>query len=388
MREKNERLQELFNKGIPVYSYSKLDSWHSCKYNWYQSYVLHKRSKDNIYSKIGSVIHDSLESLYIDNESLDIAKTKFNETVKECEGRGIKFPENPPTTKINYLRNMSHFFENYNKMDVLMKTEQFVLLKFPRIDNAIEDEDFIWIQMYIDSIIPEVDGDGNIKRLIVNDWKTSSKFDKDKLKKASKQLLIYKLGIEQQTKVTVSKIGWTMIKYAYCCYWTKGSKKVPSQLKKSMQERKDSVKWFQKKVVGDLISLGMDTIEAELLMGKAINKNDLSVLPKEIQDKYWIEDCFLEYEFSEEDLIECENWVINTVKHIEGIDDKLINYPPVEIGDKTSYFCHNLCGRPDCIHLIKYKNNNIDNFKKKKPEDAINNSTTDKKNLNLDSLFK
>lgn len=388
MREKNERLQELFDKGIPVYSYSKLDSWHSCKYNWYQSYILHKRSKDNIYSSIGSVIHDSLESLYVKNEPLNIAKIKFNEVVKECESKGIKFPENPPTTKINYLKNMNHFFDNYKKMDVLMKTEQFILLKLPRKEGATKDEDFIWIQMYIDSIIPEIDDENNIKAFIVNDWKTSSKFDKDKLKKASKQLLVYKLGLEQQIGVNVSTVGWTMLKYVYCCYKTKGSKKTPSQVKKSMQERKDSVKWFHKKIVSDLINCGMDTIEAELLMGKAINKNDLSLLPQEIQNKYWIEDCFLEYEATKEEIEGCKDWIINTVKEIEETENKVKNYPPIEIGDKTSYFCFNLCGRPDCIHLMKYKNDNIDNFKKKKTEDAINNTTADKKKFNLDNLFK
>lgn len=386
-REKNEKLEELFAKEIPVYSYSKLSSWYDCKYNWYQSYILHERSKDNIYSAIGSVIHDSLENIYHNKETLQEAKNNFNRTIRECEEKGIKFPENPPTTKINYIKNMNHFFENYKVMDTKMITEQFVLLKIPRFEGAKEDKDFIWIQMYIDSIIPVFKNEEFVS-VVVNDWKTSSKFDKEKLKKASKQLMVYKIGVEQSTGVEVSSIGWTMLKYCYCCYRTKGSKKTPSETKKSMQERKDSIKWFSKKIIGDLIKDGMDTIEAELLMGKAINQNTMTVLPQDIQDKYWIEDCFLEFEFDDELLKECKEWVINTVTEIELLEHKVENYPPVAIGDSNSFFCFNLCGRPNCIHLMKYKNENKDNFKKIKSENKINELSSDKKKFNLDNLFK
>ncbi|WP_346938259.1 PD-(D/E)XK nuclease family protein [uncultured Clostridium sp.] len=386
-REKNERLQKLFDKNIPVYSYSKLDAWDGCKYNWYHSYILHERSKDNIYSIIGGVIHDSLEDIYINKSTLQEAKNVFNKTVRESEEKGIKFPENPPTTKINYIKNMNNFFENYKVMDTKMITEQFVLLKIPRFDNAINDEDFIWIQMYIDSIMPVLKN-GEFSSVIINDWKSSSKFDKDKLRKASKQLLIYKMGVEQSTNVKVSSLGWTMLKYCYCCYRTKGSKTNPSQIKKSMQERKDSIKWFSKKIIGDLIKDGMDTIEAELLMGKAINQSTMSIFSKEIQDRYWIEDCFLECEFNDELIEDCEKWIIKTVTEIESIEHKIENYPSVEINDKTSYFCHNLCGRPNCIHLLKYKNDNKDNFKRLKSENKINKLSSNNKKLDLDSLFK
>lgn len=386
-REKNEKLQELFDKNIPVYSYSKLDSWDGCKYNWYHSYILHERSKDNIYSIIGSVIHDSLEDIYTNKSTLQEAKNIFNKTVRESEEKGIKFPDNPPTTKINYIKNMNNFFENYKIMDTKMITEQFVLLKIPRIDNAINDKDFIWIQMYIDSIMPVIENK-EFSSVIINDWKTSSKFDKDKLKKASRQLLIYKMGVEQSTNIKVSRLGWTMLKYCYCCYRTKGSKSNPSQIKKSMQERKDGIKWFSKKIIGDLIKDGMDTIEAELLMGKAINQSTMKIFPKNIQDRYWIEDCFLECNFDDELLEDCKKWIINTVTEIESIEHKIENYPNVDINEKTSYFCFNLCGRPNCIHLLKYKNDNKDNFKKTKSEDKINELSINKKKIDLDNLFK
>jgi len=389
-REINTRLQELLDKGIPVYSYSKLSSFSDgCKYNYYMSYILKERSNDNIYSGIGSVSHDSIENVYHKKETLAEAKVKFNNAIKEFESNGIKFPSDPPTTKSNYIKNMNHFFDNYKVLDTPMITEQFILLSIPRIKNATNDEDFIWIQMYVDSLMPIVDGE-EIVGICINDWKTSSKFDKEKLLVSSRQLLLYKMGVEQLTNVAASKLGWSMLKYVYCCYKTKGNKQNLPQIKKSMQERKDSVKFFFKKIVQDLIDSGIDTMEAELLAGRAVNHNTLSVLPQFIQDKYWIEDCFLEYEFNDEVMKECKEWIINVVNEIESISsDNVLNYPPVEINEKTRYFCFNLCGRPKCPYLLKYKHDNIDSYKKMKSEEKISNLTgTNNQFINLDSLFK
>jgi hypothetical protein len=388
-REENKELQSLFDRNIPVYSYSKLSSWNECKYNWYMSYVLHKRSKDNIYSALGGNCHDSLEGLYNGKNDFVEAKKSFNNKLKEVEKMGIKFPKEPPTTRTNYITNMNHFFDTYKKMDTKMITEQFVLLKLPRFDEAKEDEDFIWIQMYVDSIIPVYE-EGKFTSVIINDWKTSSKFDKHKLLKASRQLLLYKIGVEQNTGTPVSKIGWTMLKYVYCCYRTKGSKKNPPVVKKSIQQRKDCVKYFYKKIVNDLIAQGMDTIEAELLVGKAVNQNSFEVLPLDIQKKYWIEDCFLEYEFNDEIIKDCMKWVIDTVHDIEKIaETKIKDYPPVIIDEKSSYFCFNLCGRPDCVYLMKYKQDNANKFKKDKKEEQLNKEIGNvSAKINLDALFK
>lgn len=381
----NDKLKELLEKKIPVYSYSKLTTFEQCKYNYYKGYVLKEKSKDNIYSIIGSVIHDGIEKVYTEDRDIKETEKEFLQCIKEASDKGIVFPENPPTTKINYIKNMTHFFNNYKKLDTKMITEQFVLLSIPRFKDAVNDEDYIWMQMYIDSIYPiydELDGKKKLVSVIVNDWKTSSKFDKEKLKKASKQLLLYKIGVEQSTGVPVSKIGWTMLKYVYCCsYGAKG------QIKKSaLVERKDSVKYFYKSIVKDLIKNGMDTMEAELLVGKCVSNNSFEFLPKEIQNKYWIEDCFLEFEFNDDIVEETKRWVIDVVNEIESLGKVEFNYPPIEICQKTAYFCNVLCGRPNCKYLIKYNNDNRDNFKKEKKEEEINNKMG-KAKIDLDSLF-
>ncbi|NFV47168.1 hypothetical protein FDJ70_05690 [Clostridium botulinum] len=386
-RERNTKLQELFDKGIPVYSYSKLCSWHGCKYNYYQAYILHNRSKDNIYNSIGTVVHDDLEKIYHNKQTLEQAKQNFNNTIKECECNGIKFPSNPPTTKINYIKNMNHFFDNYKILNTQMQTEQFVLYKIPKIENPKGDEDYIWIQMYVDSIMPIYEN-GEFKSVIINDWKTSSKFTKKELLDKGRQLIIYKLGVEQMTGVPVSKVGWTMLKYVYSCYKTKGNKANPPKTKKSLQQRKDGVKFLKKRLVDEYINMGYDTIEAELTVGKMVNNNDLSLLPNELKNKYWIEDCFLEYEFDDGILEECNNWIKNTVKEIESTEINISNFPPKQITDDNNYFCFNLCGRPDCIHLLKYKQENANKFKKEQKTKDIDNKLKNKISMDIDSLFK
>lgn len=382
-REGNEKLKELFERGIPVYSYSKLDSFGGCKYNYYLGYILKERSKDNIYSLVGSVIHDGLEMVYKDDRDIKETEKEFLQCIKEASDKGIKFPENPPTTKTNYIKNMTHFFNTYKKMDTKMITEQFVLLSIPRVDNPKDDKDYIWIQMYIDSIYPiyeEKKGKKVLSSVVVNDWKTSSKFDKNKLKSASKQLILYKMGVEQSTGILVSKVGWTMLKYVYCCsYGAKGQVK-----RSSLVERKDSVKYFFKSLVKDLINSELDTIEAELLVGRCVSNNTLEYLPKEIKSKYWFEDCFLEFDFNDDIIEETKQWVLDTVNSIESCGNDINKFPSVEIGVKTSYFCNVLCGRPKCKYLIEYNNDNKDSYKKDIKEDD-----SKRKDLisRLDSLF-
>jgi hypothetical protein len=133
----------------------------------------------------------------------------------------------------------------------------------------------------------------------------------------------------------------------------------------------------------------MDVMAAEMLASTAVNQNSLLVLPQSIQDKYWIEDCFLECEFTNESVQECKEWIINTVNEIESItDQKVENYPPVEINDKKKYFCFNLCGRPKCPYLLKYKYDNIDTYKKNKSQEKIASIVGNNQIINLDSLFK
>ena len=64
-REKNTELQELFDKGIPVKRFSKLECMHGCLYEAYRTYILHDKANQlqNVYSILGGSTHDVLAEI-------------------------------------------------------------------------------------------------------------------------------------------------------------------------------------------------------------------------------------------------------------------------------------------------------------------------------------
>ena len=90
VREQQPELQELFKNNIPVYSYSKLNSFYGCLYNYYLTYIAHEKALDNIYSCIGGNVHDSIEAVYKGDMSLQEGKNRFIACVEECEKKGIR----------------------------------------------------------------------------------------------------------------------------------------------------------------------------------------------------------------------------------------------------------------------------------------------------------
>lgn len=56
-------LQALYDKGAQVYSYSKLSTIHDCPYNAYLTYIKPRDQCANVYSSLGTVVHDTLEGI-------------------------------------------------------------------------------------------------------------------------------------------------------------------------------------------------------------------------------------------------------------------------------------------------------------------------------------
>ena len=46
-----------------LYSFSKLNSFHQCEYQYYLNYILKEKGKQNVYGHLGGVIHDLCEQL-------------------------------------------------------------------------------------------------------------------------------------------------------------------------------------------------------------------------------------------------------------------------------------------------------------------------------------
>ncbi|TCJ01136.1 PD-(D/E)XK nuclease family protein [Cytobacillus praedii] len=242
---------------------------------------------------------------------------------------------------------------------------EIILEKSGFYNISIRDDEII-MQGYVDAIQPSEKGKPYIN---IIDWKTSSKFSGKKLDEAGRQLLMYKLGLESTTNLKVDKIMWFMIKYLYVCWKLKNG-----NMKKKMCNRGKWVSEMRKTLEKDMSNLDIAEFEIELLLDKAVEDNNLNCLPKEVQQKYSLEDCFVEYEATEEKVAELKQYVINTVYKIESKGKDSSEWKPVEITKYDSFYCATLCNhRGHCEYYKKFLNENSDSFEKKKDKFDLEN---------------
>jgi hypothetical protein len=349
-----EKLEELKKQGAKIYSYSRLGTIENCEYEYYNTYIKGDRGIDNVYTLLGSLIHQGIEDIYSDKSDISKFKKAYDNKLMELEMLGINFP----SEKIAYSwkKDVGHFVNNFNKIDKKMLLEKLFL---------IEIDDGVWIQGYIDAILPSDQGKPYVD---VYDWKSSSKFAGSKLQEAGRQLLLYKLGVEDNTNLKVDKVMWFMVKYIYVCNTQKNGK-----IKKKMCNRGKWVKEIKNPLEKALGELGIDDFELEMMMDKAIEDNNLKGLPQDIQDMFWLEDCIVEYDTSDENMNELKQYIRNTINKIESKDpNNEDDWTPVDINKSNSFYCSVLCGhRRTCKYYKQFLKDNADNFDKKEKRDEF-----------------
>lgn len=334
----NEKEQEFAKKlreeGHTLYSISRINTFNSCEYEYYNTYIKRKRGVGNVYSEMGTWIHDAIEKAYRDSE---FSRGKLNEglhvKLMELDFLGIDFPNE--SIKSSFTKDVDHFTKGFSLLD-----GNFILEKM-FITNISDD---IILLGYIDAIQEDSEG----KHHII-DWKTSSKFTGKKLKEAGRQLLVYKLGLEQNSDIKIESIKWSMLKYVNVCWNLKNG-----NIKKKMVNRGKIIKEMKKTIEKELLVSGMDEIEVGMLLMEAEQSNSMKGLPNFIKEKYWIEDCFVEYNSSEESTDEMKDYIIETVKkirskHIENEDD----WTPVDFKKDGTFYCNTLCSHRNTCPFIK-----------------------------------
>lgn len=343
-----ERLEKLKSEGKTVYSFSRLGTFNNCQFEYYNTYVLKNRGIDNCYTLMGSEVHDSLEGIYSGEINEAKLKTNYFNKLNELEVLGINFPNEK--IKNSWVADMNHFVNNFNKIESKMRLEELIVF---------EVKDGLYMQGYVDAILASEKGKPYVN---VYDWKTSSKFSGKKLQEAGRQLLMYKFGLEQTTPMIVDKVMWFMVKYIYVCSMQKNGK-----MKRKMCNRGKWVKEIMTQVEKELHKLDIDEFEREMIIDKALQDNSLECMPKEIQDKYWLEDCVVEYEITDEKIDELKNYIINTVNEIKTKNSEDVSdWKPREITKYDSFYCATLCGhRKSCQFYKKYLDENSNDFEKK-----------------------
>ena len=275
-------LQKLIDEGCEIYSISRLNTMAQCPYQAYLNYIEREQSKPNAWAILGGHIHDALESCIKDGADTSVIRKAIDRELVNLDMLGIDFPSE--SIRENWIKNMTMFADAFKTPKGEFETEQLILYQI---------DDKVWMQGYIDLLQHHKDG-----TVSIYDWKTSSKFDKNHLVEAGRQLVLYGLA-KQAEGYNIKKLAWIMLKY---CVVTK-------ELKSGAI--KDYVMEWRKYEPAD---------------------NIISVKP-------YVQ----EYEFSQENIDETLDYIKKMIHKYQIYGDDEMAYSPCDI-KRNSFFCSSLCG--------------------------------------------
>lgn len=343
----SEELQTLMkNEGVSrIWSWSKWNCFHTSPYEYFLKYILHKKEDrtDCIYTTTGGIAHDIMERRYT-------GKLPYEQMIDDFEDGWVtafniaemKFDRNSPekNDKISqkYYENLKHFFMNHTPLKYKPVIEQFVKAKIG--DNLF--------QGYIDVCFKDDEGNFNIL-----DWKTSSIYKGKKAENECGQLVVYAIGLNQQgVPMDKIRICWNFLKYVSIQYeQANGAIKTREVERCKIGESlQTNAKMWLKKLgyadqVDDYLKLLLDT-------------NDIECLPKEVQEKYIISDCYVYVPLTAELINRWKETIISTINDIELREkdyeetqsDKAF-WDTDESVETQSYYFSTLCGYSPNLHL-------------------------------------
>lgn len=352
-REPQELVDELRANGTEVYSFSRLDCINNCLYEAYRTYVLNDKENQipNVYSILGGRTHDVLEGIMNSkNTEADLLPSIYRE-LEDLDMLGIEFPkgrDGNDSIREGWIADMEHFAKTYKAPKGKFETETFFLYKTP--GNH-------YLQGFID--LTRIRKDDSID---IYDYKTSSIYKGEDIKKHGRQLVLYALGKEQQG-YTVRSIAWLMLKYCEVTYI--GKKRSNSKKEEKITkiiERKNLVKELRPIIENKLEKKGLDEVDIEIIIEEALQNN---TIPEMIQSEFIIKPYVMKYELTDEIREECNEYLDNTIEKWESLDPKNeFNYPPLSFTKtnksgkevKDCWYCFGLCGYSKiCPHYRKYQ---------------------------------
>lgn len=179
-----------------VYSFSRLESFKTCEYGFYLTYVKKYKGEDNIYSFLGSEVHELLESMQVGKLDNNSALEMFEEKVDDAEMLGYEFMSENVRNK--YVENVKNYIENFKPIEC----EDYGIEK-----EFLINVDNVKIKGFIDFYYINKEG-----KVEIVDYKTSSKFSAKDLPKKTRQLILYGMALEEEG-LEVEKVGFDMLKY-------------------------------------------------------------------------------------------------------------------------------------------------------------------------------
>jgi RecB family exonuclease len=348
MRKTYEELNSIKDKyGVDtLWSWSRYHKYKTSQYEYFLSYVANPKVKpdrdDSIYGASGGFAHDILEKFYKEEITYDELDTEFDNATITLEVADLKFDrsneEKNDQIKEKYMANLKHFFKNHNPITVKVDLERFITIKVGKY----------LFQGYID--ITKKDLDGNF---IIQDWKTSSIYKGEKAIGEAGQLILYAEGLRQLgIPLEKIKICWNFLKYV----------NVTTELKNG----KNNIRQIERCKIGESLKanaktwikyFGYSDEEIDDYIELLITTNDIKCLPKEVQEKYTIDDCYVFVDLTQdmidglkEDIIKTLDEICDNEEQYKTTKDESLFYDSDESVEKQSYYFANLCGYSANLH--------------------------------------
>jgi hypothetical protein len=292
-----------------LWSFSKYNTYKNDTWEYMLKYV--KKVKPdidrNIYMPLGTLAHDIMEKYYNKEIKYEDMLGLYEDGWLKLQLAGYKFNQSDETknesTMNKYKECMEHFFKFNKPIEGKVEIERFVLIKI----------DFLLLQGYVDILFK--DGEN----FIVGDFKTSTLYTGDKLKKEAFQLCIYSEALIQAgIPLKNIKPRWNFLKYI----------KVETQLAKIDKETKLNVintRYIERNQIGSKLSsnvkmwLGKSEYtedEIENYLSTMILTNSIEHLPEEVKSKYKFSDAWVEIPLTQEIIDDVKNDVKETLVDI------------------------------------------------------------------------
>lgn len=353
-----------------IWSYSRLSTFVDQPFVYRMTYLDPAKVRtNNIYSYFGTICHDIIQ------DAME-GKLKEEDMPEAFENKVLEWQMDPNAMKFmsdkvqsGYLDNLRDYYKHTHLIPYEVENEKPIMVKFDRPDS---DKPIVFVG-YIDTLY--TDG----KKWYIMDYKTSSKGDYTgkRLKDHSRQLQIYGIGVSQIKGIPLEDIvlRFDMMKYYKVSYLQKNGK-----WKDSIQERSSWVISQEKKIRTLLSELDFDVFTIDDMVGKANAKNSLDSLPKEVQEHFKVDNCYIDTELNEEVKKEVEEFVVENVLECERKEagDIEEEFPEPPIDESNSFYFHNLA--PQIIPYLKNYTASTD-YKKQKAKEKY---TDDE----LEDLFK
>lgn len=344
-RKTSQELNELCikYKTDRLWSWSRYNKYKISPYEYYLTYLtdLKPDRENSIYGASGGFAHEILEKFYLKQIKYEDMAIELEDALVTLDISDLKFDrsneEKNETIKVKYINNLKHFFNTHKVIETNVDLERFILIK---IGNY-------YFQGYADLI--RKDNDGNF---IIQDWKTSSIYKGEKAIKEAGQLILYAEGLRQLGIPTEKiKICWDFLKYCNVTTQLANGKTNKREIERSKigESLKSNAQMWLKK-------LGYQD-DIEYYTNLLLDTNNIESLPKDVQDKYIFDDCYVYIPLSEEIIDDLKNNIIITLdeiivkeKQFKITNDDSLFYDSQDSIEKQSYYFANLCGWSANLH--------------------------------------